>query len=130
MGRRKKEFPCGHKGFGSFCHRCAQEEKERQKRAQKRAAWEATFEHDPIELRHLPRDVVIRAREILALLADGVTWNDPRIKGKLMQFDNTLISIRVTYRYRMLARKTDSGVIPLEVISHEEYNKRYRHFKQ
>lgn len=127
MGRRrKKKFACGHEGFGSFCHRCAQKEKERQKRVQTRAKWEESFAQDPIDLRHLPRDMVIRAREILALLDEGVPWNDPRIKGKLMNFDKTLISIPVGYRYRMLARKTKKGVVPLEVISHEEYNNRLK----
>nr|WP_290667140.1 hypothetical protein [Ardenticatena sp.] len=127
MGRRrKKKFACGHEGFGSFCHRCAQKEKELQKRAQARAEWEASFENDPIDLRGLPRDVVLRSREVLALLDEGISWQDPRIKGQLMHFDKTLISIPIGYRYRMLARKTKAGIRPLEVITHEEYNKRLK----
>ncbi|MEM7772331.1 MAG: hypothetical protein AAF327_17680, partial [Cyanobacteria bacterium P01_A01_bin.37] len=32
LSRRKhrKHFACGHRGFGQFCHRCADEEKKRQ----------------------------------------------------------------------------------------------------
>ncbi|NQZ65513.1 MAG: hypothetical protein HRT59_26615, partial [Crocosphaera sp.] len=48
MSRRKKNFPCGHKGYGQRCHRCAQEQMARNEKQQQKNAWEETFSKDTI----------------------------------------------------------------------------------
>ena len=73
MSRRKKSFPCGHKGYGQICHRCAQEKKVWEQKKQQKNAWEATFTHDPIDLRPFPKNVVLKARRILQGLANQKT---------------------------------------------------------
>lgn len=79
MPATKKTFPCGHRGFGRFCHRCASAAAEVGRQAQEhaarqaeRVAWDATFAADPIDLRGLPHPELVRvAREVIAALAAG-----------------------------------------------------------
>jgi hypothetical protein len=128
MAKRKKVFPCGHIGFGQKCHACAQAEAEA---AQKAAAiaerkavkqsWEATFAADPIDLRDLPRDIVLKAREILGQIAAGLPYGE--LGGKRLNHDREIISIPVTRNYRMLCRHPTGGrLTPVRVMTHEEYN--------
>ena len=65
MPRRKKKFICGHKGYGQICHRCQQQRAEVEKRRQYKLDWEATFAEDPIDLRNLPKNVVLKSRRII-----------------------------------------------------------------
>ncbi|MCU0552281.1 MAG: hypothetical protein MUC48_23370, partial [Leptolyngbya sp. Prado105] len=79
--RRKwrKLFACGHRGFGRYCHRCdAFGTHDRidepvivdvVRRVKKRDhSWYQRFDRDPIELRHLPKSIVVKTRRILDLL--------------------------------------------------------------
>ena len=125
--RRKKTFPCGHKGYGQVCHRCAQvlAEKEKQQqeldaKRQEKVQWEATFEGDPIDLRALPTHVVLKAREIIAGLEAKQNYRE--FKGKRLRHDRFVISIPITRNYRMICHDGDGGAVPKEVLSHEEYN--------
>ncbi len=120
MSRRKKTFPCGHKGYGQICHRCAQKEANREQKQEKKNAWEATFAHDPIDLRTLPKNVVLKARRIMKDLETEKTYRD--FRGKRLRHDRFVISIPVTRNYRLLCRDCGSLLIPEAVISHEDYN--------
>ncbi|MBO9998528.1 MAG: hypothetical protein J7641_05880 [Cyanobacteria bacterium SID2] len=125
--RRKKTFPCGHKGYGQVCHRCAQaqnsEQKKEVERAQKQKAkqdWEASFDDDPIDLRALPPHVVSKARSIVAGLNEHQSYRE--FGGKRLRHDRQIISIPITRHYRMICHDAGGIVIPQTVLSHEDYN--------
>lgn len=117
MAGRKRTFPCGHKGKGQYCHRCAQEQ-EAQSRKQ---AWKDTFAQDPIDLTLLPtRSQVEKARTLLAAIRQGQPYTD--FRGKRLHYDRTLISVPLSRDYRILFRDTGDGLLPLSCLSHETYN--------
>lgn len=130
MAPRKKTFPCGHRGFGQSCHRCAdtaaarsRSEQESRERSAARASWEATFEADPIDLRCLPlRGLVLRARQILAAIAGGADYRS--FGGKaLANSGGRYISVPLGLRYRLLfCHREGGGLAPYGVFSHETYN--------
>lgn len=128
MGRRsrkyRKRFPCGHQGFGKFCHRCATAKAlltvsllERQRTRQQ---WQESFLQDCVDLTHLPKAIVLKARQVLSALQGGISLS--QLRGKRFSFDRRLIRIPVTYRYRLVCRQHDEGIVPLKVVSHETYN--------
>jgi hypothetical protein len=120
MARRKKQFPCGHRGYGRVCHRCEQQQADREVRKQEKQVWEATFDEDPIDLRSLPRNVVLKARQIIQGLQNQQDYRD--FRGKRLRHDRFIISIPVTRHYRLICRDQGNFVLPEAVISHEDYN--------
>jgi hypothetical protein len=120
MSRRKKRFPCGHRDYGQFCHRCSQEPASRDQKKSQKNEWEATFSTDPIDLRDLPKNVVLKARGIIDGLQSQKNYRD--FHGKRLRHDRFIISIPVTRNYRLLCRDQGSLVVPEAVISHEDYN--------
>ncbi|MCP2732132.1 DUF7682 family zinc-binding protein [Limnofasciculus baicalensis] len=120
MSRRKKTFPCGHKGYGQACHRCEQEHKARDAKKQQKQEWESTFAEDPIDLKELPAHVVVKARIIIAGLESHKNYRE--FGGKRLRHNRFIISIPVTRHYRMLCYDKGSFVIPHAVLSHEDYN--------
>jgi hypothetical protein len=139
MGRRRKHrksFDCGHRGFGSYCQQCQQNQQEQysqpimskqslqtQMHTQlepQRKSWKESFDQDPINLAGLPPAVVKKSRKILGALAAGTPYH--QLSGSKMRFDPTLIRIPVGYHYRMLCRQESNQVVPLSVLTHEQYN--------
>jgi hypothetical protein len=120
MSKRKKLFPCGHRGYGQICHRCAQQQAVHEEKKQQKNAWEATFASDPIDLRSLPKNVVLKAREILQGLESRQDYRE--FHGKRLRHDRSIVSIPVTRNYRLLCRDSGSFLIPQAVMTHEEYN--------
>lgn len=120
MAKRKKRFPCGHLGYGQSCHRCKQKQAEYDEKKQQKYAWEASFDYDPIDLRDLPKNVVLKARQIIQGLQNQ---QDYRVfRGKRLRHDRFIISIPVTRHYRLICRDHGNFVTPEAVISHEDYN--------
>ena len=122
MPKRKRTFPCGHRGYGKFCHHCAQQEHNRSLKQRQKDEWKQTFAADPIDLQALPREIVVKARQTIQGLADGRDYRE--FSGKRLEHDRSIISIPVTRSYRMLCRAAGSTVTPVKVITHEEYNVR------
>ncbi|HAC65078.1 MAG TPA: hypothetical protein DCF68_16505 [Cyanothece sp. UBA12306] len=120
MSRRKKSFPCGHKGYGQVCHRCAQVQVAWEEKKREKNAWEAKFAKDPIDLRTLPKNVVLKARKILKELANQTDYR--QFHGKRLRHDRFVISIPVTRHYRLICRDNGHFLTPEAVISHEDYN--------
>jgi hypothetical protein len=138
--KQRQRFACGHRGFGQYCHRCAsQSARRRQRRSHgisvsplspspvrqcrstARQFWRQSFAADPVDLSHLPQKIVLKARLILARLAAGEGfW---QVLGQRMSHDRSLIRIPVGYRYRLLCRLEDHQLWPLQVMSHETYNR-------
>lgn len=130
--KHRKHFACSHRGFGKFCHRCADEEKKRQivtitkealqqEKQLLRQLWIQSFSDDCIDLTHLPKKIVLRARHILKKLEQGTGFWE--LGGKRLSFDRSLIRIPVTYRYRLVGRLVDHNFVPIKVVSHETYNR-------
>ena len=141
--QQRQQFSCGHFGFGQ-CPHCSQvvqvDESQapdptnppQHTQAQPRRIWQATghpttkqqwqqsFAADPIDLTHLPKPIVIKTRQILVALDQGVP--PAQLQGKRFSFDRTLLRFPVTYRYRLLCRWYVDRIIPLQVLSHEVYN--------
>lgn len=122
MPRRKKKFPCGHLGYGQFCHRCAQQKADLSQKQQEKQRWEETFTHDPIDLRTLPRNVVLKARKIITGLKTNQDYRD--FRGKRLRHDRFIISIPVTRSYRLICRDCGNFLAPEAIVSHEDYNVR------
>lgn len=129
MAKRKhrKTFPCGHRGHGQECKRCQQEAeaaakkaKDRLERQRHKEDWVASFDQDPIDLRRLPKPIVIKSRDILAELQTGTHFKT--LGGKRMKPDRTVVRIPVGHRYRMICRDYQGQITPLSVLSHEDYN--------
>lgn len=140
MGRRgrkhRKRFACGHRGFGKLCHYCASmRSQQRSKSATHlnigqlqtsvRQQWQRSFALDVIELMHLPKSIVLKARDILSKLSQGVEYW--RLRGRRLRSNREVVRIPVSYRYRLLCRTEDDTVRPWKVLSHEDYNSLVRH---
>ena len=120
MPRRKKTFPCGHKGFGQVCYRCAQKQADWEEKKRHKLDWEKTFDRDPIDLRNLPRNVVIKSRRIVQKLQESSDYR--QFQGKRLRHDRFVISIPITRSYRLICRDCGQFLSPEAVISHEAYN--------
>ena len=120
MVRRKKTFPCGHKGFGRICHRCAQERAALEKKQQLKRDWESSFEQDAIDLRNLPKKVVLKSRHIIQQLAEEPNYRI--FHGKRLRYNRRVISIPINRSYRLLCRDRGQFLSPEAVVSHEDYN--------
>ena len=123
--KHRKRFACGHRGFGQYCHCCADREAARRKKAElRRERKEQRRQEETIvagvDLRKLPKMVMQKAKQILGWLRDGV--HPGALGGKQFGFDRDLLRIPVGYRYRLLCRREGQGFEPLEVLSHEAYN--------
>jgi hypothetical protein len=130
MPGHKKTFPCGHRGYGQYCHRCMQEikqeieeEKKERERRRRRIEWQKKFADDPINLRHLPKHVVKKARKKIQLLRSGAGFR--RLDAKRMQHSRNWIRIKLGNSWRLMARDVGDRIVPVEVLSHEDYNKKY-----
>lgn len=122
--KHRKRFACGHRGYGQFCHRCA--EVEAKQAAKRMRRWEAKQTRqanklqDPVDLSRLPAFAVRKARQIMAALNQGVGYW--MFGGKRLQANREVIRIPVSHRYRLLCRSSEAGLEPLKVLSHEAYN--------
>ena len=130
MAQQKKLFPCGHRGKGQVCHRCQQEAVAAKRQAQavvdrqrEKRAWDASFEADVVDLRRLPEPIVIKARRIIDALQRGTDYR--YFKGKQMRADSSLIRVPVSHDYRLILKRSGHELIMVEVLSHEDYNKKY-----
>ncbi|MDR5638731.1 MULTISPECIES: hypothetical protein [unclassified Thermosynechococcus] len=127
MPRRRKKFPCGHQGYGQVCHYCAQliqakalEVAEREQARLARQEWEATFAKDVVDLQGLPKWIVLKARQVIAELLAGADYR--QFKGKRLNHDRRIISIPLSYDYRLICYDTGDRIEPRSVLSHEAYN--------
>jgi hypothetical protein len=122
--KHNKRFACSHRGYGQYCHRCAERIARKQKRfsqrQRQREQWQALFAGDAIELSHLPKSIVKKARTVLSALQQGTHYW--QLSGKRLEMMRDVIRIPVTQRYRLLCRDDGDQIVPVKVISHEDYN--------
>jgi len=120
MSKRKKSFSCGHKGYGQICHRCAQEQLQFEEHKKIKEEWKETFSFDSIDLSNLPKNVVLKARNIIQCLQNE--YNYRIFHGKRLRHDRLIVSIPVTRNYRLICRDLGSFLMPEQIVSHEDYN--------
>lgn len=120
MSRRKKRFDCGHIGYGKECHKCSQKQALWEQKKIQKNAWEQTFANDPIDLTTLPKNVVLKARQIIRNIQNHSSYTN--FRGKRLRHDRLIVSIPVTRNYRLICRDMGQNLVPEAVISHEDYN--------
>ncbi len=120
MARRKKQFSCGHRGFGQICHRCAQMNAIYERKQKLKQDWETSFDRDSIDLRNLPKNVVIKSRRIIRQLEEKADYRV--FHGKRLRHNRFVISIPINRSYRLLCRDRGQSLSPEAVVSHEDYN--------
>jgi hypothetical protein len=120
MSKRKKTFPCGHKGYGQNCHRCVQEQVQFEQHQRIKQEWKETFTFDSIDLTNLPKNVVLKARNIIQHLQNE--YNYRIFHGKRLRHDRLIVSIPVTRNYRLICRDLGNFLMPEQIVSHEDYN--------
>lgn len=125
--KHRRQFACGHQGFGQTCQTCALKRSRRDCEAlnlgrhrRDRQHWKESFADDPINLRGLPKPIVRKARAIIAQLSQGKPYY--QLGGKKLRSQHNMIRIPVTRNYRMLCQQIQGKVVPLKVMSHEDYN--------
>ena len=116
----KKLLSCEQNGSICYCPLLAAKEGNLAQRQQQRNAWESSFSHDPINLRELPKNVVLKARQIIQGLASQKNYRE--FHGKRLRHDRAVVSIPVTRNYRLLCRDYGNYLMPFAVISHADYN--------
>lgn len=123
--KHKKWFACGHRGFGRYCHRCANAERLRQQQQAARAAAKRQRrleqDHNGISLRGVPKAIATKAREMLTTLEQGTQYW--QLAGKRLTHWRQMVKIPVTRRYRLLCQDNGDGVKPVKLLTHEAYNK-------
>lgn len=83
--------------------------------------WEATFDHDPIDLTPLQtRARILKARALIRRLAAGECWTT--LGGKRRRADRDLVAIPIGLSFRLLVRVTTLEVRPVACMTHEAYN--------
>ncbi|NJL22908.1 MAG: hypothetical protein HC895_22155 [Leptolyngbyaceae cyanobacterium SM1_3_5] len=105
---------------GSVCSSPIVRSPSRTKAIAEKQAWKLSFAADPIDLRRLPRAIVLKARGILAALDEGGEYW--QLRGRRLRGDRTVVRIPVSYRYRLLCRMEGDRLMPLKLLSHEDYN--------
>ncbi|CAD6559245.1 hypothetical protein ACFQ3P_33120 [Paraburkholderia sabiae] len=122
----KRTFDCGHTGKGKYCHACAMlartQENARAARESKRSEKTRAASMDPIDLSCVDHLVAVQreARGLLLQVQDGT--HPFALKGKpIKSSKGQLVSVPVGRSYRLMF---DANTLaPLELLSHESYNK-------
>jgi hypothetical protein len=78
------------------------------------------FEQREIDTRHIPLDVLIRARKVVERLESGESYLT--FHGKRIRRNRKRISIPLGLRWRMLADDVDGQPQVRRIMSHEKYN--------
>jgi hypothetical protein len=64
--------------------------------------------------------IVKKARTVLSALQQGTHYW--QLSGKRLEMMHDVIRIPVTRRYRLLCREDGDQIVPVKVLSHEDYN--------
>lgn len=71
--------------------------------------------------RNTPKPIVVQAESVVAKIQAGATMAD--VKAHYMRHDRRLVSVPIGYRYRLLCRAEKTGMVPIELMTHEAYNR-------
>ena len=132
MPTRRKKFRCGHRGFGAYCHRCAQGLGSNSGNAARRkkglsasdAAGRERTECLGVDLCILPHAALRKKAEnaLLGIIRDGQPYT--AFSGKRMGYDRRVISVPIGRGWRLLLKeREDKSKVVLSLLSHESYNR-------
>jgi len=131
MSIRRKAFPCGHSGRGRECHVCAEEARRRREREETRrrisiekAAWKDSLRYGPEGINRIPAKEQAETLRLVQLIEAGEPWH--HLGGKRLKEAGyrEIISIPVSYSYRLVCRETGGKITAIEVKSHSAYSSR------
>lgn len=120
----RKVFPCGHTGKGKYCHTCRDAEVRLQDAAARKSEWQARLAAATIELGHLPKNIAIKALDIMDAIAAGRPHTEFGGKRLSPMGQREVISIPLGQRYRLICVERAGRREFVEAISHETYNTR------
>ena len=75
-------------------------------------------------LKTMPVSISARAQ----VIADDISLNkvNPSIyDGKRLNINRKVFTVKIGNRHRLLMTETDSGIVPWQCLTHENYNKMY-----
>ncbi len=78
------------------------------------------FEKRKIDARHIPLEILIRARKVVLRLEHGESYLT--FRGKRLRRNRKRISIPLGLKWRMLADEVDDRVLVQQILSHQAYN--------
>jgi hypothetical protein len=78
------------------------------------------FEKRGIDIRHIPLDVLSRARKVILRLEHGESYL--AFHGKRLRRNRERISIPLGLKWRMLADEVDGQPLVRRIMSHQTYN--------
>lgn len=78
------------------------------------------FEKRGIDIRHVPLDVLTRARKVVLRLEHGESYLT--FRGKRLRRNRKRISIPLGLKWRMLADEVDGQPLVRRIMSHQTYN--------
>ena len=81
----------------------------------------AYFQSRNISVRHVPKNILGKARAVIEKLEKGQPYW--QLHGKRLVTNRNKISIPVGQHWRILADDVDGKVCPRAVLSHQTYNK-------
>ena len=120
----RKRFPCGHRGRGQYCHRCAQERGGAHRRAAAREGRLALAELLGVPATDFPDKILRRAAAIhQEVAAQGLLALRRRGAKKILSLDNVL-SVPVGHHHRLLFVVDHDIPRYLELLTHEQYDRR------
>lgn len=124
----RRQFSCGHRGKGKFCHRCAAENKQhaanetaRKKLAEtKQHLQQVMTESGLAGIEKVPFKIAQQAIKVAEAIRSGAPI--AKYKGKRLQVHRDTISIPIGHRWRLMCKDQNCQIEPIEIISHETYN--------
>ena len=78
------------------------------------------FDRRKIDARHIPLEILTRARRIVLSLEHGESYLT--FHGKRLRRNRKRISIPLGPKWRMLANEVDGRVLVQHILSHQAYN--------
>ena len=78
------------------------------------------FEKRGIDIRHLPLEVLTRARKVILRLEHGESYLT--FHGKRLRRNRKRISIPLGPKWRLLADDVEGQILVKRILSHEAYN--------
>ncbi len=83
------------------------------------------FQRRGIVVKGVPVNIRKKAMRIIRRIEGGTPYW--RLGGKRLQVDRNVVSLPVTYRWRIIARFEDGSIVPERILSHEAYNGYRKH---
>jgi hypothetical protein len=134
----KKNFSCGHRGLGQYCHRCVAEkalelkasqhkrEKEQKEQERVRRKLDLMNIEQELNVKHgtFPVHVLKKAHKIVESIRKGESIQNFKAKKLKTIGQRSIIRIKVNDGHRIIFIQNASDIRFLELLTHEKYNSR------